>query len=66
MSLVADRCVASCCLRGDPDDDELLSVVLPLLRELSQAEDVTPLLEAHFQMPSWFASRGRTARDIIT
>ncbi|KAJ3669440.1 hypothetical protein LUZ60_011390 [Juncus effusus] len=43
---------------AQPSDDQLLSVLLPLLKELSQHRDVRPLLNCIFQMPDWFQKHG--------
>ncbi|KAJ1688526.1 hypothetical protein LUZ63_019916 [Rhynchospora breviuscula] len=43
---------------SQPSDDQLLSVLLPLLKELSIHRDVRPLLNCIFQMPDWFQKHG--------
>ncbi|XP_078162433.1 uncharacterized protein LOC144557740 [Carex rostrata] len=43
---------------SQPSDDQLLSVLLPLLKELSVHRDVRPLLNCIFQMPDWFQKHG--------
>lgn len=42
---------------GDPTDDHLLTVVLPILEGLAGCKDVRPILDAHFHMDAWFARR---------
>eukprot|EP00249_Psilotum_nudum_P011657 c23305_g2_i1 orf=373-1242(-) len=49
---------------GDnPDDQELLGVVLPLLQHLSLQQDVRPILYERFHMPAWFRKRGIPTSD---
>lgn len=44
---------------GDnPQDNELLEVLLPMLEHLAAQKDVRPFLDTKFQMASWFRSRG--------
>ncbi|PSS32535.1 CTD small phosphatase-like protein [Actinidia chinensis var. chinensis] len=43
---------------GQPHDDQLLEVLLPLLRHLSQQADVRPILYERFHMPEWFQKHG--------
>ncbi|PSS34471.1 CTD small phosphatase-like protein [Actinidia chinensis var. chinensis] len=43
---------------GQPHDDQLLEVLLPLLRHLSQQTDVRPILYEKFHMPEWFQKHG--------
>lgn len=43
---------------GQPRDDQLLEVLLPLLRYLSQQNDVRPILYEKFHMPEWFQKHG--------
>ncbi|KAM3689828.1 hypothetical protein ACJW31_09G074900 [Castanea mollissima] len=43
---------------GQPYDDELLEVLLPLLRHLSMQKDVRPVLYERFHMPEWFQMQG--------
>lgn len=43
---------------GDPDDDVLLTVILPLLEALSEVPDVRPFLAGRFRMEEWFAAHG--------
>ncbi|KAH7514632.1 uncharacterized protein LOC107405424 isoform X2 [Ziziphus jujuba] len=43
---------------GQPYDDQLLEVLLPLLKQLSIQEDVRPVLYERFQMPEWFQLHG--------
>ncbi|PHU18198.1 hypothetical protein BC332_13893 [Capsicum chinense] len=43
---------------GQPHDDQLLEVILPLLKHLSEQKDVRPVLRERFQMPEWFQKHG--------
>ncbi|KAF5736574.1 carboxy-terminal domain RNA polymerase II polypeptide A small phosphatase 1 isoform X2 [Tripterygium wilfordii] len=43
---------------GQPHDTQLLDVLLPLLKHLSQQNDVRPLLYERFHMPEWFQKQG--------
>ncbi|GAB2299528.1 hypothetical protein Dimus_033594 [Dionaea muscipula] len=43
---------------GQPHDDQLLEVLLPLLKDLSQEKDVRPVLYEKFHMPEWFQKHG--------
>ncbi|XP_059317930.1 uncharacterized protein LOC132068377 [Lycium ferocissimum] len=43
---------------GQPHDDQLLEVILPLLKHLSEQKDVRPVLHERFQMPEWFQNHG--------
>ncbi|KAL5550450.1 hypothetical protein UlMin_000626 [Ulmus minor] len=43
---------------GQPYDDQLLEVLLPLLKQLSLQKDVRPLLYERFHMPEWFQMHG--------
>ncbi|KAG2730506.1 hypothetical protein I3843_01G290200 [Carya illinoinensis] len=43
---------------GQPHDTQLLDVLLPLLKHLSQQKDVRPLLHERFHMPEWFQKQG--------
>ncbi|PWA97965.1 FCP1-like domain, HAD-like domain protein [Artemisia annua] len=43
---------------GQPHDDQLLEVLLPLLKQLSQQGDVRPVLYEKFHMPEWFQKHG--------
>ncbi|XP_050382651.1 uncharacterized protein LOC126799486 isoform X2 [Argentina anserina] len=45
---------------GHPYDDQLLEVLLPLLKHLAQAKDVRPVLYERFHMPEWFQMHGIT------
>lgn len=45
------------------DDDQLLQVLLPLLKHLATQEDVRPVLYERFHMPAWFQKRGIPASD---
>lgn len=43
---------------GQPYDDQLLEVLLPLLKHLSLQRDVRPVLYDRFHMPEWFQMHG--------
>ncbi|KAG5533515.1 hypothetical protein RHGRI_027633 [Rhododendron griersonianum] len=43
---------------GQPHDDQLLEVLLPLLKHLSQQNDVRPVLYEKFHMLEWFQKHG--------
>lgn len=43
---------------GQPHDDQLLEVLLPLLKHLSLQEDVRHALYEKFHMPEWFQKHG--------
>ncbi|GAA0140929.1 protein phosphatase [Lithospermum erythrorhizon] len=43
---------------GQPHDEQLLDVILPLLKQLSQQKDVRSLLSDKFHMPEWFQKHG--------
>ncbi|XVE69428.1 hypothetical protein DITRI_Ditri09bG0151600 [Diplodiscus trichospermus] len=43
---------------GQPHDTQLLDVLLPLLKHLSQQKDVRPVLYDRFCMPEWFQKQG--------
>ncbi|XP_030534636.2 carboxy-terminal domain RNA polymerase II polypeptide A small phosphatase 1 [Rhodamnia argentea] len=43
---------------GQPCDDQLLEVLLPLLKHLSTQRDVRPVLYERFRMPEWFQKCG--------
>ncbi|KAA8534070.1 hypothetical protein F0562_031737 [Nyssa sinensis] len=43
---------------GTPYDEQLLEVLLPLLKHLSQQKDVRPVLYERFHMPEWFQKHG--------
>lgn len=43
---------------GQPNDGQLLEVLLPLLKHLSQQNDVRPVLYDRFRMPEWFQKHG--------
>lgn len=43
---------------GQPHDVQLLEVLLPLLKHLSQQMDVRPVLYERFHMPEWFQKHG--------
>ncbi|KAJ8438708.1 hypothetical protein Cgig2_013754 [Carnegiea gigantea] len=43
---------------GQPHDNQLLEVLLPLLKHLSAQKDVRPILYEKFHMPEWFQKHG--------
>ncbi|GMN40306.1 hypothetical protein TIFTF001_009539 [Ficus carica] len=43
---------------GQPYDNQLLEVLLPLLKHLSKQKDVRPVLYERFHMPEWFQMHG--------
>ncbi|KAL3834839.1 hypothetical protein ACJIZ3_009575 [Penstemon smallii] len=43
---------------GQPHDEQLLDVILPLLKNLSLQKDVRPFLHEKFHMPEWFQKHG--------
>jgi RNA polymerase II subunit A small phosphatase-like protein len=43
---------------SQPHDTQLLDVLLPLLKHLSQQKDVRPVLYEKFHMPEWFQKQG--------
>ncbi|CAO2817060.1 unnamed protein product [Amaranthus hypochondriacus] len=43
---------------GQPQDDQLLEVLLPFLKQLSVQDDVRPILYNKFHMPEWFQKHG--------
>ncbi|KAL0402912.1 UNVERIFIED_CONTAM: CTD nuclear envelope phosphatase 1 [Sesamum radiatum] len=43
---------------GQPQDEQLLEVILPLLKHLSLQKDVRPVLYEKFHMPEWFQKHG--------
>ncbi|CAI9772227.1 unnamed protein product [Fraxinus pennsylvanica] len=43
---------------GQQRDEQLLEVILPLLKHLSQQKDVRPILYERFHMPEWFQKHG--------
>ncbi|XP_059666764.1 uncharacterized protein LOC132312413 [Cornus florida] len=43
---------------GQPHDEQLLDVLLPLLKHLYQQKDVRPMLYERFRMPEWFEKQG--------
>ncbi|KAL8218103.1 hypothetical protein R6Q57_021476 [Mikania cordata] len=51
---------------GQPHDDQLLEVLLPLLKQLSQQGDVRPVLYERFHMPEWFHKHGIPASGSAT
>ncbi|KAF8394915.1 hypothetical protein HHK36_018854 [Tetracentron sinense] len=48
---------------GQPFDEQLLEVLLPLLKHLSLQKDVRPVLYERFHMPEWFQKHGIPASD---
>uniref|UniRef100_A0A1J3GX37 CTD small phosphatase-like protein 2 n=1 Tax=Noccaea caerulescens TaxID=107243 RepID=A0A1J3GX37_NOCCA len=42
----------------EPNDTQLLDIILPLLEKLSEEEDVRPALYDRFHMPEWFEKQG--------
>lgn len=49
---------------GAAGDSQLLAVILPLLRSLSQVGgDIRPLLDSMFHVRQWLASKGYSTRD---
>ncbi|KAK6943133.1 FCP1 homology domain [Dillenia turbinata] len=49
---------------GSPFDEQLLDVLLPLLKHLSLQKDVRPVLYERFHMPEWFQMHGIPATVI--
>lgn len=49
----------------DPQDRQLLEVLLPLVQHLSTVSDVRLELQRRFQMPAWFRCRGIPSPDWI-
>ncbi|KAI0519878.1 hypothetical protein KFK09_007339 [Dendrobium nobile] len=49
---------------GQPYDEQLLGVILPLLKRLSLQKDVRPVLHERFNMPEWFKQHGIPNVDI--
>ncbi|PIN03375.1 Phosphoprotein phosphatase [Handroanthus impetiginosus] len=43
---------------AQPHDEQLLEVILPLLKHLSLQKDVRPVLYERFHMPEWFQKHG--------
>ncbi|XP_043695379.1 CTD nuclear envelope phosphatase 1 homolog isoform X2 [Telopea speciosissima] len=43
---------------GQPYDEQLLEVLLPLIQHLSLQKDVRPVLYERFHMPEWFRKHG--------
>ncbi|XP_072968366.1 uncharacterized protein [Typha angustifolia] len=43
---------------GQPHDEQLMNVILPLLKHLSLQKDVRPTLHEIFLMPEWFQNHG--------
>ncbi len=50
---------------GCSDDTYLLTVLLPLLRGLAHLDDVRPVLETLYEMPTWFAQEGLDVGSVI-
>ncbi|KAK4403393.1 Mitochondrial import inner membrane translocase subunit TIM50 [Sesamum angolense] len=48
---------------GQPQDEQLLEVILPLLKHLSLQKDVRPVLYEKFHMPEWFQKHGIPALE---
>lgn len=44
--------------KGQPNDCQLLGVILPLLQCLSNVKDIRPILHNHLKMAKWFRSKG--------
>ncbi|KAJ7949980.1 CTD small phosphatase-like protein [Quillaja saponaria] len=49
---------------GQPHDDQLLEVLLPLLKHLSLQKDIRPTLQERFHMPEWFQMHGIPISDL--
>ncbi|KAL3523983.1 hypothetical protein ACH5RR_016817 [Cinchona calisaya] len=47
-------------------DEQLLEVILPLLKHLSQQKDVRPVLYERFRMPEWFQKHGIPASGLTS
>ncbi|KAK4273712.1 hypothetical protein QN277_017051 [Acacia crassicarpa] len=43
---------------GQPYDTQLLDVILPLIKHLSEQKDVRPVLYEKYHMPEWFQKQG--------
>jgi hypothetical protein len=43
---------------GQHSDDQLMTVIFPLLKHLSLQKDVRPVLHERFHMPEWFQKHG--------
>ncbi|KAJ6804728.1 CTD nuclear envelope phosphatase 1-like protein [Iris pallida] len=50
---------------GQPYDEQLLRVLLPLLKLLSFQKDVRPVLYERFRMPEWFQKHGIPPSDAV-
>ncbi|CAL9145378.1 uncharacterized protein LOC135629684 [Musa acuminata AAA Group] len=48
---------------GQPYDEQLMGVILPLLKHLSVEKDVRPALYERFHMPEWFQNHGIHSSD---
>ncbi|KAG0467424.1 hypothetical protein HPP92_019004 [Vanilla planifolia] len=51
---------------SQPDDEQLLKVILPLLKHLSLEKDVRPVLYEKFHMPEWFRKHGIPSQDQVS
>lgn len=62
-SFLLQPCNGIPCLpyRGNPQDNQLLRVILPLIESLSLLADIRPVLRERFCMEKWFAHKGVTA-----
>ncbi|KAJ7961228.1 CTD small phosphatase-like protein [Quillaja saponaria] len=49
---------------GQSHDDQLLEVLLPLLKHLSLQKDIRPILYERFHMPEWFQMHGIPISDL--
>ncbi|KAJ4720071.1 CTD small phosphatase-like protein [Melia azedarach] len=49
---------------GQPHDNQLVNVLLPLLKHLSLQKDVRPVLYERFHMPEWFQKQGIPASGL--
>ncbi|KMZ75471.1 hypothetical protein ZOSMA_114G00680 [Zostera marina] len=50
---------------GQPNDNQLMEAILPLLKHLSLEQDVRPILHERFRMPEWFEKQGLPMSDWI-
>ncbi|KAK1283532.1 hypothetical protein QJS10_CPB21g01260 [Acorus calamus] len=50
---------------GQPYDEQLIGVLLPLLKHLSLQKDVRPVLYERFHMPEWFQKHGIPASHCV-
>ncbi|CAA6661821.1 unnamed protein product [Spirodela intermedia] len=51
---------------GQPHDEQLIGVILPLLKLLSLQKDVRPVLHETFHMPEWFEKHGIPAPQLAS